>query len=174
MISAKFYGEAKCRWGASKSATFVDFCMIYTKIPPYFYFLFVWPTDIESTLQTLTPTVIISSKFEVDMAIQCRVIAFSLLTRYVTVWHLTDDDPRLNMSHEGAARVWHLQPREVLFPCPTNYRVSYVLSYDQQDFLHDGGVFEGFAYKMAAFLRVLPTRWWRGKFAYKMAAMPRF
>ena len=29
------------------------------------------------------------------------------------------DDPRLNMSHEGAARVWHLQPREVLFPCLT-------------------------------------------------------
>ena len=41
------------------------------------------------------------------------------------------DDPRLNMSHESAARVWHLQPTEVLFPCPTNYRVSYVLSYDQ-------------------------------------------
>ena len=41
------------------------------------------------------------------------------------------DDPRLNMSHELAARVWHLQPREVLFPCRTNYRVSYVLSSDQ-------------------------------------------
>ena len=33
------------------------------------------------------------------------------------VSHLTDDDPRLNMSNEGAAR--------------TNYRVSYVLSSDQ-------------------------------------------
>jgi len=31
-----------------------------------------------------------------------------------------------------------------------------------------------FAYKMAAFLRVLPTRWWREKFTDKMAAMPRF
>ena len=41
------------------------------------------------------------------------------------------DDPRLNMSHEGAARVWHLQPRVVLFPCPTNNCVSYVLSSDQ-------------------------------------------
>ena len=30
------------------------------------------------------------------------------------------------------------------------------------------------SYKMAAFLRVLSTRWRRGKFAYKMAAMPRF
>ena len=40
------------------------------------------------------------------------------------------DDPRLNMSHEGAARVWHVQPRVVIFPCRTNYRVSYVLSSD--------------------------------------------
>ena len=41
------------------------------------------------------------------------------------------DDPRLNMSHEGAARVWHVQPRVVIFPCRTNYLVSYVLSSDQ-------------------------------------------
>ena len=25
------------------------------------------------------------------------------------------DDPRLNMSHEGAARVWHVQPRVVIY-----------------------------------------------------------
>ena len=36
------------------------------------------------------------------------------------------------MSHEGAARVWHVQPRVVIFPFRTNYRVSYVLSSDQQ------------------------------------------
>ena len=30
-----------------------------------------------------------------------------------------------------------------------------------------------FAYKMAAFLRVLPTRWRHVSFAYKMAAIPR-
>ena len=41
------------------------------------------------------------------------------------------DDPTLKMSHEGAAWVWHYQPRVVLFPCPTNDCVSYVLSYDQ-------------------------------------------
>jgi len=38
--------------------------------------------------------------------------------------------------------------------------------------LQDGGVSGNFAYKMAAmprFWRVLPTRWRRGKFAYKMA-----
>ena len=41
------------------------------------------------------------------------------------------DNPRLNMSHEGCALVWHVQPRVVIFPCRTNYRVSYVLSSDQ-------------------------------------------
>ena len=41
------------------------------------------------------------------------------------------DDPRFNMSHEGAARVWHLQPRKVLFPCPMNDCVSYDLSSDK-------------------------------------------
>jgi len=41
------------------------------------------------------------------------------------------DDPRLKMSHKGTARVWHFQPRVVLFPCPMNDCVSYVLSYGQ-------------------------------------------
>jgi len=51
--------------------------------------------------------------------------------------------------------------------------------------LPDGGVSESFTHKMAAwkiclqdggnttFLSVLPTRWRRERFAYKMAAMPR-
>jgi len=33
--------------------------------------------------------------------------------------------------------------------------------------------FRSFAYKMAEFLGVLPTRWRRGRFACKMAVMPR-
>ena len=42
-------------------ATFyVDFCIYYFECPPYFDFRFVWPT----------------TKFEVDMTIHCRVIAF--------------------------------------------------------------------------------------------------
>jgi len=35
------------------------------------------------------------------------------------------------MSRKGAARMWHFQPRVVLFPCPTNNCVSYVFSYGQ-------------------------------------------
>ena len=57
----------------------------------------------------------------------------STVNRWRTVVSATwkYDDTRLNMSHEGAARVWHVQPRVVIFPCRTNYRVSYVLSSDQ-------------------------------------------
>jgi len=71
--------------------------------------------------------------------------------------------------------------------------MSYVLLYDQQDFLQDGGVSKSFTHNMTASLRVLPTKWLyvsfaykmtsflvlptrrrRESFAYKMAAMPRF
>ena len=116
------------------------------------------------------------------------------------------DDPRLKISHSGCALAWHFQPRVVIFPCPTNDCVSYVLSYDQDggvgvfptrwrrfwvlptkmamwEFcLQDGGVSESFThkmavweifYKMATFLTVLPTIWWHGSFAYKMAAFLR-
>jgi len=58
-------------------ATFsVDFCILYSECPPYFYFRFVWLTDLKSIPHASTPTLIIPTKFEVDMTIHCRVIAF--------------------------------------------------------------------------------------------------
>ena len=61
----------------SDLATFsVDFCILYAECRPYFYFRFVWPTDLESIPHASTPTSIIPNKFEVDMTIHCRVIAF--------------------------------------------------------------------------------------------------
>jgi len=64
-------------WNFCDLATFyVDFCILYAKCPPYFYFRFVWPTDLESILHASTPTSIIPTKFEVDMTTHCRVIAF--------------------------------------------------------------------------------------------------
>jgi len=58
-------------------ATFsVDFCISYAECPPYFYFRFVWATDLESTQHASTSTSIIHTKFEVNMTIHCRVIAF--------------------------------------------------------------------------------------------------
>jgi len=62
----------------------------------------------------------------------CDVIAITVNRWRIVVsgtWKY--DDPRLNMSHESAARMWHVQPRVVLFPCPTNNCVSYVLLSDQ-------------------------------------------
>ena len=57
------------------SATWRRFTFIFA-CPPYVYFRFVWPTDLESIAHASTPTSIIPTKFEVDMTIHCRVIAF--------------------------------------------------------------------------------------------------
>ena len=54
----------------------VDYCILYSECPPYFYFRFVWPTDLESMPHASTLTLIIPTKFEVGMRIHCRVIAF--------------------------------------------------------------------------------------------------
>jgi len=55
---------------------YVDFCILYSECPPHFYFRFVWPTEVESIPHASIPTSIISTKFEVDLTIHCRVIAF--------------------------------------------------------------------------------------------------
>jgi len=52
------------------------FVFLYAECPPYFYFRFVWPTNLESIPHASTPTSIIPTRFEVDMTINCRVIAF--------------------------------------------------------------------------------------------------
>jgi len=59
------------------------FCILYAECPLYFYFRFVWPTDLENIPYASTPTSIILTKFEVDMTIHCRVIAF-FVCWYVT------------------------------------------------------------------------------------------
>ena len=46
-------------------------------------------------------------------------------------WDMEIWRPEVEHVTQGAARVWHVQPRVVIFPCRTNYRLSYVLSYDQ-------------------------------------------
>ena len=51
-------------------------CILYSECPPYFYFRFVWLTHLESIPHASTRTLIIPTKFEVDMTIHCRVTAF--------------------------------------------------------------------------------------------------
>jgi len=71
----RFAGKAQ---NFGNLATFsVDFCILYAECPPYFYFWFVWPTELESISHASTPTLIIPTKFEVDMTIHCRVVGFS-------------------------------------------------------------------------------------------------
>jgi len=57
-------------------ATFsVDFCILYADMgvdacPPYFYFRFVWPTDLESIPHASIPMSIIPTKFEASTPIR--------------------------------------------------------------------------------------------------------
>jgi len=68
----------ECKISAIWRRFLLIFCILglYVECPPYFYFRFVWPTDLQSILHASTPTSIIPTKFEVDMTIYCRVTAF--------------------------------------------------------------------------------------------------
>jgi len=84
----------------SDLATFsVDFCILYAEYPPYFYFRFVWPTDLESIPHALTPKSIIPTRFEIDMTINCRVIAFLSADTSRDLVTLTFDLLSLNRCH---------------------------------------------------------------------------
>jgi len=52
------------------------FAFLYSECPPYFYFRFVCPTDLESIPHAPTRTLIIPTKFEVYMTLHRRIIAF--------------------------------------------------------------------------------------------------
>jgi len=83
-------------------ATFsVNFCILYAECAPYFYFRFVWPTDLESIPHASTPTLIIPTKFEVEMTIHCRVTAFLSADRSRNLVILTFDLLTLN-----SCRTW--------------------------------------------------------------------
>ena len=59
-------------------ATFsVDYCILYSECPPYFYFQFVWPTDLESIPLASIPTLIISTKFEDPTTIRSWVTSYN-------------------------------------------------------------------------------------------------
>jgi len=82
------------------SATFsVDFCILYFECPPYFYFRFVWLTDLESIPHASTPTLIIPTKFEVNMNIHCWVTAFFSADTSRDLVTLTFDLLSLNSCH---------------------------------------------------------------------------
>jgi len=51
------------------------FCISYAECPPYFYFRFVWPTDLESVPHASTRTSIIPTRFEAHMPIRSWVMS---------------------------------------------------------------------------------------------------
>jgi len=56
LLECKIFGDL---------ATFsVDFYILYAECPPYFYFRFVWLTDLESIPHASTPTSTTATKFE--------------------------------------------------------------------------------------------------------------
>jgi len=100
--------------------------------PPYFYFRFSWPTDLESASHVSPLAVKVSTKFEVDTTIRCLVIELLLLIRYMTSWpwHLTFS-PWSLVIHGGSRgqsihQVWRslrlsVLPAHELLPCVSNF-----------------------------------------------------
>ena len=63
-------------------ATFsIDFCILFVRSSPYFYFRFVWPTDLESIPHASTLTSIIPTKFEAP-----TLIRFWVMSDNVSPW----------------------------------------------------------------------------------------
>ena len=82
-------------------ATFsVDYCILYSECPPYFYFRFVWPTDLESIPHWSTPTSIIPTKVKAPKPIRSWVMSdnvshwLPLKMRTIRSWVMSD-----NVSH---------------------------------------------------------------------------
>jgi len=55
-----------------------DFCILYAKCPPYLYFRFVWPTDLESIPHASTPTSIIPTICEDLTPIRSWVMSYNV------------------------------------------------------------------------------------------------
>jgi len=120
----KFRHRRSIRWprfpirvqNFSDLATFsVHFCILYAEWPPYFYFRVVWPTGLESIPHVSTPTSIIPARFEVDMTIHCRVIAFLSADTYRDLVTLTFDLLTLNICHAWRVR-WPTLPPSMNTP----------------------------------------------------------
>ena len=103
------------------------FLHLYSECPPYFYFRFVWPTDLESILHASTPTSIIRTKLEVDMTIHCRVAFLSADTSRDLVT-LTFDLEQLSYMAGHVANI------ATMFEDPKTIR-SWVTSYNGSHWL---------------------------------------
>ena len=94
----------------------VKFSILYVERPPYFYFWFVWPFDLESIPHASTPTSIILTKFEVDMTFYCRVISFLSAVTSRDLVTLTFDLLTLNSCHTWRV-TWQTLPPSLKTLC---------------------------------------------------------
>jgi len=74
VLDFKSWAYSRINFGDLATFSVDFFCISYSECPPYFYFRFIWLTDLESIPHASTPTSIIPTKFEVD--IHCRVTSF--------------------------------------------------------------------------------------------------
>jgi len=64
-------------------ATFsVDFCILYAECPPYFYFRFVWPTELESIPHASTPR----RQFPPSLKLICTLPSYSVFVCWYVTW----------------------------------------------------------------------------------------
>ena len=80
-----YLGTSGKRFG-DLATFFVDFCILHAECPPYFYFWFVWPTDLESIPHASTPRSIILTSFKLIWPHTAQLNRFCLLIRHVTFW----------------------------------------------------------------------------------------
>ena len=64
----------------------VDLCIDYANSPPYFYFRFLWSTEVENLLHAAPLAVMIPTKFKLGTTIRRLVIAFLLPICCVILW----------------------------------------------------------------------------------------
>jgi len=82
-VQKRLFMNFRCKFRHRRSIRPPDFLLecktsaIWRRFPPYFYFRFVWPFDLESIPHASTPTSIILTKFEVPMPIRFWVISYN-------------------------------------------------------------------------------------------------
>jgi len=89
-------------------ATFsVDFCILYSECPTYFYFRFVWPTDLERIPHASTSRRKFPPNLKLIWPYTAELQRFCLLIRHVTLWPwLLTFRPWTVAVHGGSVVTW--------------------------------------------------------------------
>ena len=97
----------------------VDFCIFYAECPPYFYFRFVWPIDLESIPHASTPTSTIPTKFEAHTPIRS--------------WAMSDNVSRYFLLFYWKCVRGHCACLELRDPCVEGQKNNYIFGIPDPD-----------------------------------------